>query len=84
MSIEVTVLFFAKAREIVGKQSTSLHIPTTVTYDNLRNIIAKEYSLEAIKNNIILAVNEEYCSEDQIITLKGGEEIAVIPPLSGG
>lgn len=84
MSIEVTVLFFAKAREIVGKQSTSLQIPTTVTYDNLRNIIAQEYSLEAIKNNIILAVNEEYCSEDQIITLKGGEEIAVIPPLSGG
>jgi molybdopterin converting factor small subunit len=32
----------------------------------------------------MIAVNDEYCYELSAVTLKGGEEIAVIPPISGG
>jgi len=33
---------------------------------------------------LILAINEEYVDLDDRLTLKAGDEIALIPPLSGG
>ena len=44
------------------------------------------YRLEPIRNNILLAVNQEYIdlSDETVISLHSDDEIAVIPPLSGG
>ena len=41
-------------------------------------------SLGPIQDNFILAINQEYIDEEIELTLNGGEEIAVIPPISGG
>lgn len=81
----VKVLFFAKARELTCKNEDNIILKNTVSYRDLFEQIVSNYSLEPIKDNIILAVNEEYCTEsDTIVTLKEGDEIAIIPPLSGG
>lgn len=42
--------------------------------------------LEPIKNNLLLALNQEYIdlSDKAVISLHPADEIAVIPPLSGG
>jgi len=42
--------------------------------------------LQPIQNNILLALNQEYIelSDEVIISLHDVDEIAVIPPLSGG
>ena len=42
--------------------------------------------LQPIQNNILLALNHEYIelSDEAIVSLHAADEIAVIPPLSGG
>lgn len=84
MSTQVKILFFAKSREIVGKQVEVFNVPKKLSYERLLEILTEKFCLEKIKNNIILAINEEYCEKGQTLTLKEGDEIAVIPPLSGG
>ena len=33
---------------------------------------------------MVLAVNQEYIDKEQVIHLKTGDEVAIIPPISGG
>ena len=42
------------------------------------------FSLSVISENLILSLNEEYLSGDSVIDAADGDEIAVIPPISGG
>jgi molybdopterin converting factor small subunit len=38
----------------------------------------------AILEKSMIAVNDEYVYELSSVSIKGGEEIAIIPPISGG
>lgn len=42
------------------------------------------FSLLPLKDTVVLALNQDYIERDTHITLKPGDEIAVIPPISGG
>ena len=42
------------------------------------------FRLSQIEKNILIAVNQEYVGSDQTVQLKAGDEVAVIPPISGG
>ena len=44
------------------------------------------FSLEILRDNIVLSLNEEYLDLDseEIVDIKEGDTIAVIPPISGG
>ncbi|KAJ8979741.1 hypothetical protein NQ317_004728 [Molorchus minor] len=83
MNVEIKVLFFAKAKEISSKSWDVLTVSTPISYLQLLEEIVTTYSLNSIRKNIILAVNEEY-SNNEILYLNSGDEVAVIPPLSGG
>lgn len=84
--ILVKILFFAKSRELSGLKETTLTISTPIVYADLFDLICDTFNLNKIKNCLILAVNGEYCenSTDFVLELKVGDEIAIIPPLSGG
>lgn len=82
--IEVKILFFAKARELAGCSESSLKVESHMSYEKLCTLIVENFSLAAIKKNFILAVNEEYLSSESALDFKEGDEIAVIPPISGG
>lgn len=86
--VVIHILFFAKAKELVGKYSDSICLPlstTKTTGENLLSIILGKFpSLEPISKNIVLAVNEEYVEPNQLLDIENCREIAVIPPLSGG
>ncbi|EFN84821.1 Molybdenum cofactor synthesis protein 2 small subunit, partial [Harpegnathos saltator] len=82
--IEATVLFFAKARELTGNKEDKIRVPNRLTSTDLLEKIIFNFNLESIRNQIILAVNEEFVSFDTILNLSEKDKIAVIPPLSGG
>lgn len=87
--IQVKVLFFAKARELAGDITNQvLELPERKDgryfCSDLLTLICDKYNLGLIRETIVLAVNEEYCELDGEVTIKTGDEIAVIPPLSGG
>lgn len=87
--ISVKLLFFAKARELAGDithQTFQLPKRKQGKYlcSDLLNLICDKYNLALIKDILVLAVNEEYCDLDGEVTIETGDEIAVIPPLSGG
>jgi molybdopterin converting factor subunit 1 len=82
--VEIQVLFFAKARELCGKKESHLLIPSATSYNNILDEIVKKFSLEPIQDNLILAINEEYATSGSEVHLKEGDQVAVIPPLSGG
>ncbi|CAL1531862.1 unnamed protein product [Lymnaea stagnalis] len=82
---KVTLLFFAKSREIIGHKEARLHIPSASTGRHILKYIVKAYpELNLIANNLVLSLNEEYLELDRQVTLQENDEIAVIPPISGG
>lgn len=84
MSVEVRLLFFAKAREITGKSKVTSTFQSPIVYVDLFKEIIDKYSLHDIRNTLVLALNQEFCDWSDTLILQEGDEIAVIPPLSGG
>lgn len=80
----MTLLFFAKAREIIGRSQQPIRLPTVISAETLKEKLIILYpGLEQLGKTFILAHNEDYI-ETGDITLRTGDELAVIPPISGG
>jgi len=82
--VQVTVLFFAKARELSGSAECKIHIPKEISASALLDKIVNIFELESISNQIILAVNEQFVESNSVLVLTERDTIAIIPPLSGG
>jgi len=81
--MKVKCLFFAGAKDIVGKSPIEFEINEGTTTTNFKKILLAQHpSLEKILTTSLLAVNQEYVETS--VVLKDGDEIAVIPPISGG
>ncbi len=89
-SVTIQVLFFASAREAAGDiSSAELRLPIDgANTTALRTKLAETYpSLAAMvldEDNVTLALNEEYVTPGDVLPLKSGDTIALIPPISGG
>ncbi|XP_062583270.1 molybdopterin synthase sulfur carrier subunit-like [Saccostrea cucullata] len=84
-NVKINLLFFAKSRELVGSGLGELILSANSNFDALKQALLLKYpSLEVIADNIILSLNEEYIDDSQQLTLRESDEVAVIPPISGG
>lgn len=84
-TVNVKILFFAKSRELSGQSETTIEVPSTIKCLTLLNRLCDYYNLNCIKNNLILALNSDYCDDIEVdLNLAEGDEIAIIPPISGG
>lgn len=80
----VRVVFFAKARELAGLSESTIDVDGTSSCDQLFARLVEKFGLESIRDNLILAINEQFVERGATLDLKEGDEIAIIPPLSGG
>ncbi|CAM9897437.1 unnamed protein product [Heterosigma akashiwo] len=82
--MKVKVLFFASARQLAnGTKEYELNLPDSSSLSEFRAEILRHFpGLEPVAADITLAVNQEYVEGD--IHLTEGDEVAFIPPISGG
>uniref|UniRef100_A0A914WKB5 Molybdopterin synthase sulfur carrier subunit n=1 Tax=Plectus sambesii TaxID=2011161 RepID=A0A914WKB5_9BILA len=85
-TVTCRLLFFAKARELIGRSEQSVQLPRTINTKELEALLFGELAPELgpIRSSCVIAVGQEYVLPDQQLTLSPGIEVAVIPPLSGG
>ncbi|XP_014211986.1 molybdopterin synthase catalytic subunit isoform X1 [Copidosoma floridanum] len=84
-AIHVRVLFFAKACELAGARKAELVLPShSLTFEDLKDRVVYEFNLDSIKDTFVLAHNESVVDEAATLQIAEGDEIAVIPPISGG
>jgi len=81
-TMNVKVKFFALGRELIGQRELQLQIPENNSVANLIEKLKEEYPRFAQLNSYLVAVNMEYAGMDT--QLKDGDEVAIIPPVSGG
>lgn len=81
-SMNVRVVLFAKPRELVGQPNIDLALPAGATPADAWSQLSTRYDLGPLPRSFRCAVNSEYAGWND--TLKDGDELAVIPPVSGG
>jgi molybdopterin converting factor subunit 1 len=81
--MRVRVLFFGVLKDLAGKSSDSLDLPEN---SSLRDLLAHYESLvpnfKASLPSLAIAVNQQYAGPDT--SLKADDEVALLPPVSGG
>ena len=81
--MRVNIKLFAAYREKVGKSQFELDLPDGSDMEQLaRAIVALHPTITQNPLRLAIAVNQEFVDSDTI--LKDGDEIALIPPVSGG
>lgn len=79
----LTVLLFASAKEKVGQDAIQLDLKLPASAAQLKKTLSLQYpELKPLMAISRLAVNRAFV-EDSFI-LQGSEELAIIPPVSGG
>ena len=79
---EFKVLTFAAATEIIGADHCFLELPAGATVADLRAALIARYPEFSGLLSFAIARNEEYAADDEVLT--PGDELVVIPPVSGG
>ena len=81
--MEIRVLFFASCRDIVGHKEAEREIAEGTTVGDLMGDLQDQYpDLAGLRRALSIAVNTEYADDSTV--LQAGDEVALIPPVSGG
>ena len=81
--MRVTVRLFARLRDIAGASELARDVDAGATIGSVWRQLASEYpALGPYERSISSAVNADYARMDT--PLSDGDEIAFLPPVSGG
>jgi molybdopterin synthase catalytic subunit len=81
--IQITLLFLGPARDFAGVESAERSLEDGCSIVDLRGILAELYpQLAPALHTIRFAVNQRFATD--ATTLADGDEVALIPPVSGG
>ena len=80
--MRVHVRLFAAYREAAGVGHIELDLPAGATVKDAIAEVARRHPLIAEGRSVVIAKNREYVTADE--PLMDGDEVALIPPVSGG
>jgi molybdopterin synthase catalytic subunit len=81
--MRVTVQYFARLRELAGCHEWICEIPEGATVADVWNAGVAQYpAVAALGASLSCAVNADFSRMDAIV--RDGDEIAFLPPVSGG
>ena len=79
----LTVRLFARLREIARTPDLRLEVSTGATVRDVWNtLVTRHIELAPFTSSVSAAVNEEYSRMEA--PLRDGDEVAFLPPVSGG
>lgn len=76
-----TILAFGIAKDIFGGSSIQMELQGNAVAE-LKEALERQYPRLKQIASYMVAVNNEYAADDLLLT--GQDEIAIIPPVSGG
>jgi MoaE-MoaD fusion protein len=81
--VRVKVLFFGMLKDIVGRAEDHIEVADDARLESVFTRYAREFPrLTDLESSIVLACNQEFC--DRSVAIREGDEIAFLPPVSGG
>ena len=80
--MNVKIKLFGIAKEIVNASEFDLVLAAPYTVAVLRNEVMAKYPSFGDLRSVMIAVNSEYASNE--LKIAATDEIALIPPVSGG
>lgn len=81
--MRVTVRLFARLRDLAGAGELVREVPSASTIDGVwRNLVQEMPALGEYERTMSVALNADYSRMSA--TVKDGDEVAFLPPVSGG
>lgn len=81
----ITVRFFAMLRNLTGAEGAEFEYVPGLTVGELKAMIKKRHpGLGEVldRRSVMVSVNQEFATDD--LELNDGDEVALLPPFSGG
>ena len=80
--MSIKIRYFGQFRDITSKHEEYITLKEGITVSEIREHIKNNYPKIGAKSEILVAVNGNFGSLDQVIEEK--DEVAFFPPVSGG
>lgn len=80
--MQIKVLAFGIAKEILGNRQLSLELPDAASVDDLKDHLVQRFPEFDKLRSLAIAVNQNYVEDSQ--RLSAQDEVVIIPPVSGG
>ncbi|HKW31427.1 MAG TPA: molybdopterin converting factor subunit 1 [Candidatus Acidoferrum sp.] len=82
-TVRVKVLFFGRLKDVVGQSEESLDLHDASTIEQLFALYSQRIpELAKYRSSVVASHNQEFASWDA--PLRSGDEVAFLPPVSGG
>ncbi|TVQ31368.1 MAG: molybdopterin converting factor subunit 1 [Phycisphaeraceae bacterium] len=81
--MKVRILFFASLAERIERRSLELELPESASaFDAMEALVREHEAVAEMRGSLAIAVNQRIVSADA--PLQDGDELALLPPVSGG
>lgn len=80
--MKINTLFFGITKDLTNTTQLYIDVEENTTVKDFKAILIKQFPALQNINSYAIAVNETYATDDDL--LANNDDVAVIPPVSGG